>query len=336
MDLVVGNYGRFQTGGGIDSRLYLFKNIGTRSAPQFQLVDDNWLNFSSLSSMDVYNFAPTFGDLDQDGDMDLMVGSNDGHLYYVRNNGGAGQPLQMAAPIPYYKNITCHTDCTPQLIDLDRDGLTDIIAGGRNGFIRFFKNIGTRGQPDFNAVATISQLGGVDTRGTQAIGFTAPFFVDFGNHFKLICGTEFGKIKSYQNIITPLVGNYVENNPDFGQVEQGFQPHPILYDWNGDGKMELLVGNLRGGLAFFNSPYNTDGSVPVETVLEDIEFKLYPNPVDNQLIIETILENYQLIIYNALGQKVLISDRKVVDIEALPKGWYLAVVGQKRVPFVKK
>ncbi len=335
MDLVVGNFGRFQTGGGIDSRLYLFKNIGTRSAPQFQLIDDNWLNFSSLSNIDVYNFSPTFGDLDQDGDMDLMVGSNDGGLYYVRNNGGAGQPLQMAAPIAYYKNIACHTDCTPQLVDLDRDGLTDIVAGGRNGYIRFFKNIGTRGQPNFNAVATISQLGGVDTRGTQAISFTAPFFMDFGTHFKLICGTEFGKIKSYQNIITPLTGTYVENNPDFGQVEQGLQAHPILHDWNGDGKLEMLVGNQRGGLAFFNSIYNTDGSVPTETVFEDIEFKLYPNPVDNQLIIETNLENYSLNIYNALGQKVLTSDKKQVDVAHLPSGWYVAVIGQQKVRFVK-
>jgi hypothetical protein len=195
--------------------------------------------------------------------------------------------------------------------------------------------MGTRGQPNFNSAATISQLGGVDTRGAQAIGFTAPFFMDFGNHFKLICGTEFGKIKSYQNIITPLVGNYVENNPDFGQVEQGFQSHPILYDWNGDGKLEMLVGNMRGGLAFFNSIYNTDGSVPTETVFENIEFKLYPNPVDNQLFIEINLDNYQLNIYNALGQKVLVSDKKQVDIGHLPSGWYVAVVGRQQVRFVK-
>jgi hypothetical protein len=267
--------------------------------------------------------------------MDLMVGSNDGGLYYVRNNGGAGQPLQMAAPIAYYKNMACHTDCTPQLIDLDRDGLTDIVAGGRNGFIRFFKNIGTRGQPNFNAVATISQLGSVDVRNGQPTSFAAPFFMDFGTHFKLICGTELGKIKSYQNIITPLVENYVENNADFGQVEQGWQAHPILYDWNGDGKMEMLVGNLRGGLAFFNSIYNTDGSVPTETIVEDIKVKLYPNPVDNQLNIETNLQNYQLNIYNALGQKVLTSDKKQVDVAHLPSGWYVVAIGRQKIRFVK-
>ncbi|MEN9612219.1 MAG: hypothetical protein RLZZ628_3033, partial [Bacteroidota bacterium] len=335
MDLVVGNYGRFQTDGGKDSRLYLFKNIGTRSAPQFQLMDDNWLNFNNLSNIDVFNFAPTFGDLDQDGDMDLIVGSNDGGLYYVENKGGAGQPLQMANPIAYYKNMECYADCTPQLIDLDRDGLTDLIAGGRNGAIRFFKNIGTRGQPNFNSIATIAQLGGVDVRDGQPTGFAAPFFMDFGNHFKLVCGTELGKIKAYQNIITPLVGNYVVSNLDLGQTEQGFQVHPLFYDWNGDGKLEMVVGNLRGGFAFFNSLYNTDGSVPTESVFEDIPIKIYPNPVENQLNIMNHLDNYSLNIYNALGQKVLTANAKQVDVSSLPVGWYIAKIRQQTISFIK-
>ncbi len=335
MDLVVGNYGRFQTGGGKDSRLYLFKNIGTRNAPQFQLIDDNWLNFSSLSNIDVYNFTPTFGDIDQDGDMDLMVGSNDGGLYFVRNEAGAGRALQMANPIPYYKNIECATDATPQLIDLDRDGLMDIIAGGRNGMIRFFKNIGTRGQPNFNATATISQLGGLDTRDGQPVGLSTPFFMDFGNHFKLICGTEFGKIKSFQNIVSPLSSNYVSNNPDFGQVQQGFQTHPILYDWNQDGKLDMTVGNLRGGLALFVTPYNTDGSVPVESISVTHDFEIYPNPVENQLIIKSDLENYPIKIYNALGQQVLITHQKIVDVSTLPTGWYIVQMGHQQARFVK-
>jgi hypothetical protein len=99
--------------------------------------------------------------------------------------------------------------------------------------------------------------------------------------------------------------------------------------------MEMLVGNLRGGLAFFNSIYNTDGSVPTETIVEDIKVKLYPNPVDNQLNIETNLQNYQLNIYNALGQKVLTSDKKQVDVAHLPSGWYVVAIGRQKIRFVK-
>ncbi|RMG77859.1 MAG: VCBS repeat-containing protein, partial [Bacteroidetes bacterium] len=49
-DLVVGNETYFTgDGAGKDARLHLFLNVGTKSAPVFELTDDNWLNFKQFS-----------------------------------------------------------------------------------------------------------------------------------------------------------------------------------------------------------------------------------------------------------------------------------------------
>ena len=88
LDLVVGNGSLFVPPSGHDSRLFLFQNVGTASTPIFRLVDDNWLNFKALSSGDNYNFSPTFGDIDGDGDLDLLVGEESGTVFFVENKAG--------------------------------------------------------------------------------------------------------------------------------------------------------------------------------------------------------------------------------------------------------
>ena len=48
-----------------------FRNVGTATAPAFEQLDTNWL---SLPDFGVESVAPAFGDLDGDGDDDLLLG----------------------------------------------------------------------------------------------------------------------------------------------------------------------------------------------------------------------------------------------------------------------
>ena len=77
MDIIIGNYGIYDTSSTTNyySSLWLFENIGTVSSPAFQLIDSNYANVSNLN-LDISNnrptlgLAPTFGDIDNDGDQD--------------------------------------------------------------------------------------------------------------------------------------------------------------------------------------------------------------------------------------------------------------------------
>lgn len=122
LDLVVGE---------ASGALNYYRNDGDRAAPRFTLVSDEWLG------IDVgRRSAPAFADLDGDGDLDLVVGSEMGTLSVWRNEGPAASPQFVAdgelgldtAPVS-----------APVLADLTGDGVLDLLVGGAGGGLRFYR-----------------------------------------------------------------------------------------------------------------------------------------------------------------------------------------------------
>lgn len=351
LDLVVGNGALYLPQSGRDARLFLFQNVGTASSPVFRLIDDNWLNFKVLSSIDNYNFSPTFGDMDGDGDMDLIVGEESGTLFFVENKAGANQPLSMATPIPVWKNLDAGGACKPQIVDLDRDGLPDIVSGTRNGFLRFFKNIGRRSVPNFSTTPTKTKLGFVDTGEFGfPTGFAAPVFISFGNKYVLFCGTQSGKIKVYDNIDGRLNDTFRLVNGDYGLLRDG--SHLALAIANvatNDNRLEMFVGNQRGGLSAYQMSYNIEGTTPTQDIVNQSFATVYPNPTNGFLTIECDekLQNAmkQLTLYNVVGQCLKAVDfatpQYQTDLSSFPNGVYFVKIqtekGQQQIlKIVKK
>jgi Secretion system C-terminal sorting domain/FG-GAP-like repeat len=308
LDLIVGNYSFFLENNARDARLFYYQNIGTATAPKYRLENDNWLNFKQYVSIDVVGFAPTFGDLDNDGDLDLIVGEDSGTMFYGENKAGAGKPLSIPSITPVWKGIKGGSACHPTLVDLNRDGLMDIVTGTRNGNLNYFQNKGTRTLPDFNATPTDSKLSKIiiGELGSPT-AYAAPTFIDFNGKYNLFIGSEKGQIWHFDSIENRINDTFRLRDRDFGLLREGGFSTPIFRNINGDSKLEMVVGNYRGGLSIFKTSFNSDGTTPTQDIDNQLVVNVYPNPfTDNLQVVISTKEvfkgriKFQLI--NMLGQ----------------------------------
>ena len=133
-DLIVGNFGYHSANNDPISSLALFENTGSDSLPRYNLIERDWLNLSTTNlntslNIPALNLSPTFGDLDGDNNKDLIIGDADGKLHLFTNTGSGNFQLTAAN----YQNIDVGQFSQPQLIDVNRDGLTDLIIGEIDG-----------------------------------------------------------------------------------------------------------------------------------------------------------------------------------------------------------
>ena len=335
MDLVVGSGGFFLPGGERDSRLFLYENKGTKTEPSFDLVDDNYLNFKDFAD-DFGTFAPCFGDLDDDGDNDLLVGEINGSLFFVENEASAGQPLQFGTIQQNYMNLDVGQVSKPQIIDLNNDGLNDLVIGERNGNLNYFQNIGSVGSPQFDPILSnapnTAALGQVDTRSPNTVtGFSSPLIFKKGDDFQLLAGTENGVLERYTNIANNINGTFDLSDETWGEIRVGARTHPALADLDDDGIFEMLVGNNRGGLNGFKTNMTTEGTVPVRDVFHESVIKIYPNPAKDFVQIEVEMKIDELKVYNTLGQviwRISRPNNKIsIPTSSWPKGVYF-IAGQ--------
>jgi hypothetical protein len=343
IDIVVGVGFAYKPQNDAEGYLVLLKNIGTKTNPKFKIIDDNWLNLKQFAG-NSYLFAPTFGDIDGDNDKDLFVGDNNGVLYFIENKGGEGKPMSFDANnllANYgYKGIDAGQNAVPQIIDLNRDGLQDILIGESYGVLYYYQNFGTKTSPKFEPnrkkFPNIDTLGNVILQEySNAKGYAAPLMMDFNGKYELFCADVQGKITHYNNIQNNLNGTFTKINTDFGQIREGFYQTIAMEDINADGVIDLLVGNQRGGLAFYQTNLKTNGEIVADETffLNDEKINIFPNPTSNITTIafgkiQNILHNIQII--NVLGQSVFskntTEDALQFDTSTWKNGVYFAVV----------
>ncbi|MBL7898698.1 MAG: T9SS type A sorting domain-containing protein, partial [Crocinitomicaceae bacterium] len=291
-DLLVSAHGHFDSGTGNQiSSIYYYENTGTLMNPEFTLITTDYMNISSLGIGVSLYFYPTFGDLDNDGDEDMVLGEYSGYCYYFENTGGAGNDAifstyiilndYLAAPLVTPTNAGIHI--SPTLVDLDRDGDLDLAVGRRNGHINYYENIGTPSSYSF--IYLTNNLGGVNVCEYWTIeGYAVPQFVDINGEYNLVVGSKTGWLHLYDDIEGNISTNFHLVDSTLDNIQNGTYSAPAIYDLNDDGRYEMVVGNTRGGLALYKS---ADSSVIGVTEPELADYlRIYPNPAQNSITLE--------------------------------------------------
>ncbi|MCB0522722.1 MAG: T9SS type A sorting domain-containing protein [Lewinellaceae bacterium] len=350
LDIVVGNNSYWQPViANKDARLFLFLNTGTAAAPAFSLADENWLNFQQFSSSITYDFAPTFGDLDSDGDLDLLVGEVAGKLFFAENTAGAGLPMAFGSVVPEWKGIDAGQHSTPFVHDVNKDGLPDLVIGERNGNINYFPNQGTPTAPAFTPSPEMAPnnnfFGGILTReSTEVTGFSHPAILEFGDTMYLASGSELGWIELYRVNPDSLGGGTFELvSKKLGNHYEGFRTGIAFGQFNDDPFVEAVIGNFRGGLGFYKSPIRTDGAVPAREAVATTSVDIFPNPAGGTLHVRTghtggAACRYR--IFNPFGQVVaqgqFTGPAADLPVSQLQSGFYFLEISDGRERLVER
>ena len=338
LDIVVGNDQLFINAATQECFLSLYKNIGTATQPSYQLVDPDFANMKQYNQR---RFVPTFGDLDNDGDQDMMLGLENGQLIYVPNLGTATLP-NFSGVFANYASIDVGQNSAPQLVDVDRDGDLDLIIGEQNGNTNYFENTGTATTPLFSSSATTQTFGFIDTKlpGYLA-GNSAPHLVDVGGVYHLFMGNEVGEMWHYTNIDGNILGAFTRVNGVLDSIDEGKESILAIADINGDAALDFLLGNERGGLGLY-----TESALSPMAQIPSLNNSLTiaPNPSSSSIEISfsnVINAEISIQIINLLGQVMYsktcwINQRMELDLLDLPMGTYFLTVATNKERYVEK
>ncbi|AOW18317.1 hypothetical protein LPB03_13030 [Polaribacter vadi] len=204
---------------------FYFENTGTSSAPQYGTPVESPFGIVDISASTSY---PTFGDIDNDGDLDLLAGStrNSGgspNFYYYENSGTATSPqFSTGQTSPFGLNISVPL-VRPNFGDLDADGDLDLIAGVQGGEFLYFENIGTAQNPRY-AVSISNPFGFSGMN-----GFSTPAFIDydFDGDLDIMTGGSGGNFRYYQNGPSPSYTQIPDINFEKRLIALGYDSEGI-------------------------------------------------------------------------------------------------------------
>ncbi|MGC6428019.1 MAG: T9SS type A sorting domain-containing protein [Flavobacteriales bacterium] len=325
-DLLVGNFGYFSEGDQI-SQLALFKNIGSQNQPIFEIIDRDFSNISQIPLNTTLNIAasglfPTVGDLDNDGDLDLIVGDSNGKLHFFKNNENENNEAYFNLESINFFDIDIGQSAAPFLFDINDDQLLDLIIGKVNGTLSIAINHGDLQTPIFDEL--IDNAGNVNvSNDLGTYGFSKPFLFSENGSIKMLVASESGYIYLYDNISNNYDGTYNLVNTKFQNIKDGIKSSIVYEDFDNDGKRDMFLGNESGGLVYFINNEISNGSFSQE--YNPIKVSIFPNPNNGVFTIETS-EETKIMIFNLIGEKLqssFISQSTVFDFSYLQKGTYL-------------
>jgi hypothetical protein len=263
-----------------------FENTGMRSRPKY--VAGRYLTYMGKPlRMDLCMIVPAALDWDKDGDIDLIVGQEDGRVALVENTGRVKDGMPQFLPPKFFKQqadeLKFGALVTPCSFDWDGDGDEDLICGNTAGYIGFIENLDGGDPPKWAAPVYLKAAGKIIriTAGPNGSiqgpceakwGYTTLNVADW-NHDGLpdiVVNSIWGKVLWYENIgarqeprlatAKPVEVDWPGSppkpawtwwEPEGKILATQWRTTPVVIDFDGDGLNDLVMLDHEGYLALF-------------------------------------------------------------------------------------
>ena len=317
LDLLIGN--DITTLGTTGSVVFL-ENIGTVANPSFSIRDSTYAGITHG-----FGLAPTLGDLDDDGDADLLVGSFSGLIAYYENVGSPTSADFQLQTLDYLGQDVGSAS-TPVLQDLDADADLDLVVGESSGSINYFQNTGSPAAPVFASDPVL--FAGIDIGQRSTVGFLD---LDNDDDVDMLVGSQRSGVTTYAN-----VGSASSPSFEIADTLGIYFPReasPVGVDIDNDTDPDLFFGLDGGGLLLYRN-HRIGTSVTGPDVPRFIDISAYPNPADDLLVLSVAglpgLE-VDVVVFDMLGREVQRTTNRfsnaraefLVLVKNLPAGQYL-------------
>ncbi|TWU10648.1 FG-GAP repeat domain-containing protein [Allorhodopirellula heiligendammensis] len=266
-DLILGDF---------SGKFHVYRNVGSATEPAYK--DDGMLQAGGVDAK-VWIYCcigsqARMGDLNGDGILDIISNSYDpGHCYLFLglpdHQFAAQKELLDKAGVPVRAAPKQQQDSQSfgsfyELVDWENDGDLDLLIGCFNGDLKLRINEGTKTQPEF-----AEQNSDVQTRTgpLKVAGHLCPVVADWDDDgvWDIIAGSEDGSVTYFRNVgdvttpefaagqvlVPPHEGSgYNIANWDAGTLVPGIRSQVDVTDFNGDGQLDLLLGDFYTALHF--------------------------------------------------------------------------------------
>jgi hypothetical protein len=295
LDIVCGSFGEFTSSYTYESRLSYYKNTGTKTDPSYELITRDLVYLPQGADT---GLVPTFGDMDNDGDQDLILGTHDGYLLYFENNPSQTDSAIFTHKPMHFDTLFVGKGARPFIYDVNGDGLNDLLVGSQYSRITYYKNIGTASSPNFHHAVANEHFGKIDVSDDIGFGYLRPFMArmdssgypnDTSGETYLFVGASTGEVYLFNNIDTAGTNSFNEVGKLYVYTRNA---SPALGDITGDGKLDMIFGQKTGGLSILlkdggniivQPPEEPEDTTSVEEFDSLNDFQLFPNPAGDQL-----------------------------------------------------
>ncbi len=277
LDLICGEF--------LDGFTY-FENVGARRTPRYA-AGRRLMSDGRPVAMDLQMITPTAVDWDRDGDMDLVVGDEDGRVAFVENLGRVDAGMPAFAQPRYFRQqaefVKFGVLATPAGFDWDGDGDEDIIAGNSAGYIGFIENLDGGSPPKFAAPVRLAaggktiriqagNNGSIQGPCEAKWGYTAIDVADWDRDSlpDIVANSIWGRIVWYRNAGSRAKPSLKPAQPviiDWGgepsrpawnwwvpadnELVSQWRTRPVVTDWDHDGLQDIVMLDHEGYLAWF-------------------------------------------------------------------------------------